>query len=144
MAKGKSERMKFGKQGTDVIIRYIEQSLRPIENGEVLVNGDIATKGRIRRWFMDILEGQIPVILYDKMNRTDYWFVKMHYVWGQSWAQIHRNTMIPESTLRYRRERFFKAVVEVMPIPQGVEILKIHRRHEADSHRQARWENESE
>lgn len=136
--------MKFGKAGTGVIVRYIEQSLSPIENGEVLVNGDIATKGRIRRWFMDILEGQIPVVLYDTMNRNDFWFVKMHYVWKMSWAQIHRNTMIPESTLRYRRDRFFRAVVEAMPIPQGVEILKIHKRHEEDIQRQARWEHESE
>ena len=134
--------MKFGKTGTDVIVRYIEQSLKPVEEGEVLVNGDIAVKGRIRQWFIDILEGHIPIILLNKIDRADYWIVKLHYVYGDSWAEIHRKSMIPKSTLRYRRDRFFRAVVEAMPMSQGVEILKIHRRHEADTHRQARWENE--
>lgn len=139
MAKGESKRLKFSERGTNIIIQYIETALPPTENGEILTNGDLAAKGRLRRWFMDILEGQCPVI--KNMDKGDWFFVRRHYVYGKTWKEISEETYIPVTTLRYRKTRFFKAIIESMPHVQGIEILRIHRRHESDDNREARWDD---
>ena len=132
--------MNFCIEDTRIITRYIKQALAPTTAAEILSNGDIAHKGRIRRWFMDILEGQCPVMA--NINQEGDWdFVKMRYQMGMSWGDISQDTMTPLSTVRYRCNRFFTNIVNNMPAAQGKEILRINARHEAEKQPSARWES---
>ena len=105
------------------IIQFIKDSLKPIEAGEVIANKGIAShKGYLRRWFTDILEGEIPLINISPQNRI---IIKWHYSLDISWRMIAGIVNQSPSTLKERCDRVFSDIVDNMPGKQREELLRI-------------------
>lgn len=133
--------MRYSHKARGIIIQYLKDSMKPVTKGEVLGGHQIASEGRIRRWFQDILEGDIAFIGIDPKDEA-YTYLKLHYRYGWPWARVAKEYNIPISTLSLKRNKFFHDIVENMDLYLGLEILRIHKRHlkEEDTAKQSpRW-----
>lgn len=128
--------MRYSHRARSIIIRYVKDAMKPIDSGEVLgehsefVGSD--RRNRIRRWFQDIIEGNIVFINIDPKDEA-YTYLKLHYKYGWSWARIVREYNIPETTLRRKVYQFLIGLVESMELDLGHEILRINERHKAEA-----------
>lgn len=132
--------MRYSKKATAILIQYTKNAMKPINEGEVLGGHQITTKGRVRLWFRDILEGNVVLI---NERSEGYAFAKLHYEDGWTWTRIAREYKIPESTLRRKVTKFFRELVENMDLYLGLELLRIDKKHKAESlmgELEPRWE----
>lgn len=125
--------MRYSHRARSIIIRYIKDSMKPIDSGEVLGGHQITAEGRVRRWFQDILEGNIAFIFVGKKESEGYTFVKLHYHDGWTWQRIAYEYKMPKTTLYRKRDKFFNDIVETMELNLGHEILRIDDRHKTES-----------
>ena len=121
--------MRYSHRARSIIIRYIKDSMKPIDSGEVLGGHQITTEGRIKLWFQDILEGNIAFI---NMKDEAYTYLKLHYRYGVPWSRIADEYLVPETTLRRKVNTFLGELVENMELDLGHEILRINDRHEIE------------
>ena len=134
--------MRYSHKARSIIIQYIKDSMKPIDCGEVLGGHQITAEGRVRRWFQDILEGNVPLIF--GRDSEEYTYVKLHYRWGWSWQRISEEYKIPKTTLYRKRDKFFGDIVENIEPDLAYEILRIDDRHKTESlmgELEPRWES---
>jgi hypothetical protein len=115
--------MSITQEGKDAIVQFIKDSLKPINGGEVLANKGISSKtGHLRKWFIDILEGNVPLMTIDKRYTI---IIKWHYTNGVSWRAISNITQIPQATLRSNSNHILERIVDSMQEAQQYGILRI-------------------
>lgn len=138
--------MRYSHRARSIIIQYIKDSIKPIDCGEVLGGHQITTEGRIKRWFQDILEGNIAFINIDPKDEA-YTYLKLHYRWGWPWARISDEYKIPKATLYRKVDKFFHDIVDNMELNLGHELLRLNDKHEVEAitgKLSPRWEFEGE
>lgn len=134
--------MRYSHRAKSIIIQYIKKSIKPIDCGEVLGGHQITTEGRVKRWFQDILEGNIVFINIDPKDEA-YTYLKLHYRYGWSLKRVSDEYLVPETTLRRKVNAFLGGLVESMELDLGHEILRINDRHNLEEYKgklAPRWE----
>lgn len=117
--------MNCNDEDKQAIVQFIKDSLKPISSGEAIASKGITSKrGYLRKWFVDILEGNVPLITIDCRYST---IIKWHYTQGVSWRAISVITQTPTTTLRANCDLILSIVVDHMMRAQQLSILKIIR-----------------